>query len=88
MTEREPSPDQIRQATVHYFDAATGDGSVITVHGRVLPFSHDAWLPSRLRTLRLGQRVSVSVSGEGSTTKVVTLTLVTFPTGAGPAATG
>jgi cold shock CspA family protein len=79
MTEREPSPTQTRQASIHHFDPASGEGSVITDDGLVITFSPAAWTPSRLRTLRLGQRVSVSVADDGATTQVVALTLVTFP---------
>lgn len=63
------------QATVHTFDATSGDGSVIGDDGVVLPFAADAWVTGRLRTLRPGQRVRVVVEGD----VVTTLTLATFP---------
>jgi cold shock CspA family protein len=64
-----------RQATVHVFDADTGDGSVIGDDGVVLPFTSDAWVTGRLRTLRPGQRVRLVLEGG----VVTTLTLATFP---------
>jgi cold shock CspA family protein len=64
-----------RQATVHTFETDTGNGSVIGDDGVVLPFTVDAWLTGRLRTLRPGQRVRMVVDGE----VVTTLTLATFP---------
>lgn len=63
------------QATVHTFDAATGDGSVVRDDGVVLPFTADAWVTGDLRTLRPGQRVRLVESDEA----VTALTLATFP---------
>jgi 2-phospho-L-lactate guanylyltransferase len=51
------------QATVHRFDAASGTGSVLTDEGVVLPFTAEAFARSRLRLLRTGQRVTVTVEG-------------------------
>ena len=66
------------QATVHTFDASSGSGSVITDDGVVVPFSSQAWQHSRLLTLRVGQRLQVSLSGDGTGSQVTTLTLATF----------
>lgn len=60
---------------MHVFDADSGDGSVIGDDGVVLPFTADAWVTGRLRTLRTGQRVRL-VLEDGV---VTTLTLATFP---------
>ena len=65
------------QATVHRFDPATGQGSVVTDDGLVLPFGPDAFDASRLRHLRSGQRLSVQVAGEGPDLVVVALALGT-----------
>ncbi|MFL6179120.1 MAG: hypothetical protein ACJ73L_11240 [Actinomycetes bacterium] len=73
------SRPQPKQATVHRFDASSGSGSVITDDGVVVPFSSQAWQHSRLLNLRVGQRLRVSLAGEGSSTEVTALTLSTFP---------
>lgn len=52
------------QASVHTFDAETGTGSVLLDTGRVLPFATDVFDASGLRHLRLGQRLSIEVSGD------------------------
>ncbi len=65
------------QATVHRFDATTGTGSVITDAGLVLPFDRPTFDGSRLRHLRVGQRLSVRVEGDGPDAVVVALTLGT-----------
>ncbi|QFG69003.1 hypothetical protein [Ornithinimicrobium pratense] len=52
------------QASVHTFDAETGAGSVLLDTGRVLPFPRDVFEDSGLRHLRLGQRLSIEVSGD------------------------
>jgi hypothetical protein len=74
-------PADVRQATVHAFDEATGSGSVVTDDGWVMPFSADAWRKNRIRTLRVGQRMRVVAGGEGTTAHVTSLTLVTMPLG-------
>ncbi|MEO8851569.1 MAG: hypothetical protein ABI360_07550 [Allobranchiibius sp.] len=57
------------QATVHSFDFETAHGSVITDNGRVLPFGEQVFAASRLRQLRVGQRVSIEV-GPGEITRL------------------
>lgn len=52
------------QASVHTFDAESGTGSVLLDTGRVLPFPTDVFDASGLRHLRLGQRLSIEVSGD------------------------
>lgn len=52
------------QGSVHTFDARSGSGSVLLDTGRVLPFSASVFEGSGLRHLRLGQRLSIEVSGD------------------------
>ena len=52
------------QASVHTFDAETGTGSVLLDTGRVLPFAAEVFDSSGLRHLRLGQRLSIEISGD------------------------
>ena len=72
---QDPAP--VRQATVHEFDQQSGSGSVIADDGRVFGFDSAVFAASPLLTLRVGQRLRVSV--EGSPPAVTALTLVTFP---------
>ncbi|TWP35692.1 hypothetical protein [Leekyejoonella antrihumi] len=53
------------QATIHRFDLATGEGSVLTDNGRELAFSASVFSASRLRHVRTGQRVSIDVGPSG-----------------------
>lgn len=53
------------QATIHTFDDAAGSGTVITDNGRVLTVDHQTFAKSHLRQLRVGQRVSIEVDGDG-----------------------
>lgn len=69
------------QGTVHTFDDATGSGTVLLDDGSALPFSGSAFAASGLRMLRPGQRVRLTVEGEGDDRTVVFLTIVTL---AGP----
>ncbi len=70
------------QATVHRFDAATASGAVLTDDGQVLPFDATAFSDSRLRHLRVGQRLTVTLAEGG---RVAALRLGTVGR-AGPAA--
>ena len=63
------------QATVHRFDPTTRSGSVLTDTGVVLPFASSVFDASPLRTLRTGQRLTVTVSGSGAHTVVSGLAL-------------
>lgn len=83
-----PAPgERPRQATVHRFDTADGSGAVITDDGAVLPFSGEAWGRGPLLSLRVGQRVAISVgdpvdgqaASSGDQRTVTAITLVTFP---------
>jgi cold shock CspA family protein len=52
------------QASVHGFDEQTGFGSVLLDDGVERGFDSDVFLASGLRHLRVGQRVSVDLSGD------------------------
>ncbi|MBK6874832.1 MAG: NTP transferase domain-containing protein [Kineosporiaceae bacterium] len=65
------------QATVHRFDPTSGAGSVLTDDGTVLPFTAEAFAGSGLRLLRIGQRLTVTVSGLGAQALVTGLRLGT-----------
>lgn len=52
------------QATIHTFDPATGTGSVILDTGKVVPFEAEPFAASSLRHLRLGQRLSIELTGD------------------------
>lgn len=52
------------QASVHTFDPLSGSGSVLLDTGRQVPFDAEVFAASTLRHLRVGQRVSVDVSGD------------------------
>lgn len=52
------------QGTVHTFDPDTTEGSVILDTGKVVPFGADVFTASTLRHLRVGQRLSLEVSGD------------------------
>ncbi len=59
------------QATVHRFDQTTGSGSLLTDQGLVLPFGPEAFHASRLRLLRAGQRVTVTLDASAGAQPVV-----------------
>ncbi len=65
------------QGTVHRFDPATGTGSVVTDDGIVLPFGAQAVADSRLRHLRVGQRLSIVVEGHAASAAVTAMNLGT-----------
>jgi 2-phospho-L-lactate/phosphoenolpyruvate guanylyltransferase len=64
------------QATVRNFDPHTGAGDLLLDDGNVLSFPAAAFAASRLRLLRLGQRVKVEVDAGGAVRR---LTIVTLP---------
>lgn len=53
------------QATTHRFDQESGEGSVITDAGLVVPIAPGALEASGLRLLRLGQRVGIELAADG-----------------------
>jgi 2-phospho-L-lactate/phosphoenolpyruvate guanylyltransferase len=67
------------QATIRGFDAQTRSGSVLLDSGVELPFTAEAFDAGRLRLARFGQRVRITVEGEGADLTITTLTLATFP---------
>ena len=52
------------QASVHGFDEQTGFGSVLLDDGVERGFDGDVFFASGLRHLRLGQRLSIEISGD------------------------
>lgn len=52
------------QASLHTFDPASTSGSVILDTGKVVPFGAEAFAASGLRHLRVGQRLSVTLTGD------------------------
>jgi hypothetical protein len=65
------------QATVHRFDPVTHVGSVVTDTGEVLPFDAEVFAGSNLRHVRTGQRLTVTVAGDGAAAHVVAMALGT-----------
>jgi 2-phospho-L-lactate/phosphoenolpyruvate guanylyltransferase len=63
------------QATVHRFDAGTSAGSLLLDDGTELAFDARAFETSGLRLLRLGQRLTIEVDGEGAEQRAVGLRL-------------
>ena len=66
------------QATVSRYDDATRAGAVLLDDGLELPFTADALLRTGLRLLRPGQRVRISVSGDGTGRQVDSLQILTL----------
>lgn len=62
------------QATVYRFDPQTRSGAVLLDDGIELPFTGEALAGTRLRFLRSGQRVSVTVESDQVTSlQILTL---------------
>jgi hypothetical protein len=53
------------QATVHRFDPASRSGAVVTDTGILFPFDAAAFAAGRLRHLRLGQRLTITLGPDG-----------------------
>jgi hypothetical protein len=60
---------------VYRFAPEAGSGSVVTDAGLVIPFDAKAFATSGLRLLRPGQRLGITLSGDGAATVVTTLWL-------------
>jgi hypothetical protein len=73
------------QATVHRFDPGTSSGAVVTDDGVVVPFAADAFGTSGLRHVRVGQRLTVTLTGDGPGRSVTTMSLGTVGFAPGPA---
>lgn len=58
------------QASVHTYDEAAGDGSVLLDDGRKIAFSATVFAASGLRRTRVGQRVSVTLGDDGTVTRL------------------
>ena len=74
------------QATVRTFDAATRSGSVLLDDGVELPYVDRAFDAGGLRLLLVGQRVRITVTGDGQQPggqpggrRVTFLTVATLP---------
>lgn len=52
------------QASVHRFDPETDEGSVLLDTGKEIGFDAEVFAASSLRHLRVGQRLSVELSGD------------------------
>ena len=63
------------QATIHRYDPATGAGSVVTDAGLVIPLAAGVVAAGGLRHVRVGQRLTVSVTGEGAEAVVTSVRL-------------
>jgi cold shock CspA family protein len=66
------------QATVSRYDEQSHDGDVLLDDGLELPFSAQALQGTGLRLLRPGQRVRVTVAGEGAERHVAALQILTL----------
>jgi len=55
------------QASVHTFDEESGSGTVVLDDGRRRGFPPDVFARSGLRSLRVGQRVSIEADGDALT---------------------
>lgn len=66
------------QATVRSYDPATRSGSVLLDDGVELPYDRGAF-DARLRLLRSGQRVRITIEGAPPATRVTFLTIATLP---------
>lgn len=66
------------QATVSSFDPATCSGSVLLDDGVQLPFAAQAVQGTGLRLLRLGQRVRLETTGEGTDLQIERLQIITL----------
>jgi cold shock CspA family protein len=67
------------QATVRSFTSDTRSGSVLLDDGTELAYDRAAFERGGARRLRLGQRVRISVAGDGKQRRVVALTIATLP---------
>jgi 2-phospho-L-lactate guanylyltransferase len=63
------------QATVHSFDPNTRSGSVVTDSGVLVPLPGEVFDASALRTLRQGQRLTVTIAGRGAAAQVTSIAI-------------
>ncbi|HEX6232247.1 MAG TPA: hypothetical protein VFZ63_03890 [Jiangellaceae bacterium] len=66
------------QASIFDFDPQTRSGSVLLDDGTLLPYDAAAFEAGSMRLARVGQRVRISVEGDGVDRKVTFLTLATL----------
>jgi len=67
------------QATIRRFDEETRSGSVLLDDGVEIAFDGAAFDAGRMRLARFGQRVRITVVGEGAHRVITAVTLATFP---------
>ena len=67
------------QASIYDFDPQTRSGSVLLDDGTLLPYDAAAFDAGSMRLARVGQRVRISVEGDGADRRVSSLTLATLP---------
>lgn len=65
-----------KQGTVASFDTTTHEGTAYLDTGRLLSFGAQAFARSRLRMLRLGQRVNLDLDSDGT---VLAVRIPTMP---------
>jgi 2-phospho-L-lactate guanylyltransferase len=68
----------VAQGTIKDYDDGTGAGSLLLDDGTQIAIDATSTTGSGLRTLRLGQRVTFEIEGEGETRVARGLHLVTF----------
>ncbi len=66
------------QATVRSFDPSTCSGTVLSDDGVEVPYDAETFARSGLRHLRIGQRVAVTLEGEGEHQSVGSLSIYTL----------
>ncbi len=67
------------QATVRLFDASTRSGTVLLDDGLEVPFEGGALAGTEIRLLRLGQRVRVRLTPDGTHVRALTLATYDLP---------
>ncbi len=67
------------QASIFDWDEQMRSGSVLLDDGTLLPYDAEAFDAGSMRLARVGQRVRISVEGEGADRRVTFLTLATLP---------
>jgi len=65
------------QATVHSFDPNTRSGTLVTDAGVLVPLDRQVVEDSALRTLRQGQRLTVTLAGRGAAARVTSIAIET-----------
>lgn len=66
------------QVSIYDFDPRTRSGSVLLDDGTLLPYDAAAFDAGSMRLARVGQRVRISIEGDGADRRVSFLTLATL----------